>query len=404
MAGRTLALGLCAGLLAPVPAQAVIVRAGKDGKADAEKAHAAGKKHTAAVGLVFISAGTGTKGYGSGVYIGPNKAGTKGLVLTAAHSLQNDPSLKSPYSFKDIVISFGPAMRSKPLMLRAERAILHPEFTYYLDESSKDGDDKAIPVPWVRNDLAVLEFDFPGYQKMLEESGITPASLHDGEGCRTAPRLDAEMAGFGFFGSNRSELKDLSDELRINAAGTYVTYGEWRGSKEFLSWVYLGDAALENMMKESAGGGSSLQTTYQFDGDAEEVQGWAAEDKSVKTSRPHPDQGVLFQADSGGPLFLATSEGPKVIGLMAKINFHVLCSRQGEPMGFTVMGFTPVIDHLPWIKDLAAGETGKSPILQPKEGVWGVAEKAAAPVAGEERKEAGAATPAVETKVATSAS
>ena len=188
-------LGLLQGLLltfgSMMPVQATIIQAGKDAKEDTHleaMSHEAGKNHRNVVGIEMGTLGQSSYGIGTGVYIGLSADGKKGLILTAAHLIQDDPKQAASSHLPSVSLYFRPeidlsgSQGTRSTGIPVQRAVLHPGYTYFDDFSNKDAKGEPVAHRMTSHDIAILEFDALEQKSFLAWMEVTPAELYEGVG------------------------------------------------------------------------------------------------------------------------------------------------------------------------------------------------------------------------------
>ncbi len=351
---------LTLGLGGLAPAHAIIIQAGADPEATAAlqaRAHKMGARHTCVVGILCTDTHE-AQTTATGVYLGLSDDGKKGLVLTAGHTGD-----KLPKPLKEIVISFGPAMRSEEAInIFANRKVVHP------------ADPHA---PGASKDLAILEFDAAIGGEALEKMGVKPAVLYQGTGYRK-PLLEGEIAGFGLFGTHASPVSHRL--FTIHGGKTRVTFEEWMGRTGFLHMSRVSDQLVKS---GAAKGGHPNRLQFAMTHEESEVR--HLDGARPLRFRSHPDQALITEGDSGGPLFFNTKEGLKVAGIASRVGIEPLAWSGGEDL-FIHQFWEPVMDAVKWIAAVKAGATDTSRIIEPGTAKAEAAPALSAPEAREEKK------------------
>ena len=379
------------GLAALVPARAVVIPAGADAADDArrEKAsHDMGAKHTCVVGIEATPRGSLMPALGTGVYIGTSADGTRGLVLTAAHLFVDPPEPGKSDQLECVILNFGPrmALMAPPSSSRiqVQRVVVHPDFRYYQDLSSKNN-GAPFPFPMSVNDLALLEFDAAASQDALAKLDVRPAVLYDGAKYQ-APFLEALIVGFGRFATSTSPTMMATGT--VHQGHTLVTHGTRRGRTAFMHWSPMSKAS-----EAAVSSGSPMANLKQYTLQLEEKSMYDPLMRTILPIKSHRMQALCAEGDSGIPLFFNTKGGVlKVAGIYSQfVGEYLLDPVSDTYHPHSAQYWEPVMGHSGWIHGVRNGTLGASKVLIPSShgGLDGRA--AAAP---EERKAAPAAVPA----------
>jgi hypothetical protein len=372
---RPWALALAACLLG-LPTAAVVIRGGATPEADARlkaQAHALALEHPNVVWMQF-HAGTGNSqefGDCTGVYLGLAQDGHTGLILTSAHQwLQSPPELQS------ILVHFCPGRQSGDYEGRVRAAGLRVVFPFpaALGAAAAASSAASAPAPragwdFTRDpDLALVLLDLgPAKAEQLEALGVRPARLYDGDGYRSRPLLDALIVGYGRFATRTSLHLENQRDPAGYAGYTKVTYGTLPGRATFFHlapFTKAGEALLGPARKDPT------LNTYQWrQVDAEET--WVDAESLAKVAvRSHPRQALTTNGDSGGPMFLKTSQGLALAGIASAEKGHFLLSPQADRVEqFICQQWEPVKPHLAWIEAVRQGRLGDSRVLDAEQNV-----------------------------------
>ena len=345
-----------------VPAHATIHQAGANAEADAlleKAAHAAGAKHPAVVGLYMLGNDSWPPlGTGSGVYIGTTRDGKKGLILTAAHLFPYDPERPSVLPCRSIMLAFGPDLPSS-YALPAARVLLHPGFTQV---------HPGGPATECSNDMAILEFDLAPKAEGLTAREVTPATLCDGSEDLSNVSMEAEMVGFGAFGTTKN--LNFPRNVRVHSGQTLVTYCKYYGNNLLMNWAPMSDEALE----EYSTGDRDPKLLNRFKSTSSRLGVRLSPEAKPYIIQTHPHHSVPAQGDSGGPLFIRTPAGAaKVAGISSRTeNFLLSLSGGGSsaPMRIIASIWEPVVDHLAWIERVRDGVFEGTWVLERDKDPW----------------------------------
>lgn len=218
---------------------------------------------------------------------------------------------------------------------------------------------KILTLRLRHNDLAIIEFDAAGCREALESRGIKPARLYDGVGY-TKPGLEAQIAGFGAFGTNRDP--DPQNLLRIHAANTRVTFETWKDRPGFWSWIPLLDEGKETFIRGENQGLMFAPVPAPTE--------YLRIDETRVLLETHKNQATIMEGDSGGPLFFNTKAGLSLAGIASEVMAEPLVDIMARKGVLAVAQYwTPVKENLPWIRSVMAGESSSSPdlpVTQPK--------------------------------------
>jgi hypothetical protein len=345
-----------------IPAWATVHLAGKDAVADARleaAAHAEGLALKNVVGLRIHSA----EGLdvASGTYLGLSRDKRTGYVLTAAHVLVKDAAPTPAERQAQVAITFGP--RNDPdavgtlATVRATRAIIHPKHRSVYDHTNRDSKGEPFPLRIQLNDLAILAFDAAGVRAQLEAKGIHGAPLYDGVGY-TKPLIAARVAGFGLYGTSRSER--LDETLKVHCGYTLTTYGRWRDRTAFLSWSPIPPEDEETVWSQD-----HLVNIYRFRAMPKLTVYRNPYDHSDIQVQTHDYQTLGAQGDSGGPLLFQSKGEIKVAGVLSQsIGDHLQSPRTQTLEFFQVQIMEPVMASLPWIREAMEDRFGHSLVLE----------------------------------------
>jgi hypothetical protein len=356
-------LGWALGLAALTPARAIVIQAGSDAAQDEALEAAsckAGAKLKGVVGLQVLRSKSGEASAATGVYIGTSADGRRGLILTAAHPFQRGPELGPQHPVEKVVIHFGPMINPEPLPgglhVPVQRILLHPEFKYYNDYIYFDDGDEPEAVPMIGHDLAILEFDAAAFLGPLDKAGVTAIPIYEGTGYREKPLLEAQIVGFGWFGTSTS-LK-LERTPIVHSGHTWVTHGEYRGSTGFMHW---------SPMTET---GYALSTTKEPDANISQFVEPKAPVKALHPvhdtplpMRHHPQQAMGAKGDSGGPLLFQSKGSLRVAGIYSSTSTDLLNLGDDTFAPFLLQFWESVPDHAAWVNGVREGTTGGAHVL-----------------------------------------
>jgi hypothetical protein len=354
-------------LLAPAVAQATIVQAGASPEEDTrreEESHLAGAKFPCVTAIYML----GTRDWppvtsGTGTFIGTSRDGKKGLVLTAAHIFHYRPEEGRAHGYQRIAVSFGPDLKSFRAV-DAERVFLHPDFSLVVPGHFR-GSEGEVAALTPGNDVAIVQFDLEHHAKALAELGVTAAILGEDRECWSHPGLEAKTVGFGVFGTTSGRVDDQN--VRVHAGDTLVSHGELRGKNLFMNWSPMSQEASDLLDAKTMAPGL-LNRFATLDSRVEVRERGDAKPRRMET---HKDQVAPAEGDSGGPLFIDTREGPRVVGLFTRSEHcQVLRGDNGKKLWSMAALWEPVVDHLPWIRGIRDGLEGKAQVLVPGSGHW----------------------------------
>ena len=354
--------GLCLGLGAAVPAQAIVVQAGADAEADQARAEAARKAGAAHPSLMRIQFLSGVQGqapiHASGVYLGASEDGKTGYILTAGHIFNFDPAGAKEPAFLEAAGHPGP-VAPKGSGIPLGRILVHPGYRPLKDLLA----GAAGPVV---NDIAVITFpvgkDAAG---LMAAAGLRPARLAGATDHRGAASLEAEVAGFGLTGTSASDLEPV-DTVR---GGPTLVHAVRFLAGEILVNLAPAVFTLEETGKAAQAGASLLHC---FKPAPEPIRAfWEGDEVNTHWIQTHAQHVLPAPGDSGGPLFMETKEGPRVLGITSLVT-HLSLRPEGaeEPMDCLGSLFVPVGEHLDWIEAVRTGGKAKAWVLEPKDRQW----------------------------------
>jgi len=358
---RLLVLGLA---LLP-PAQAVVIRGGATAEEDRAleaRSHQAGVRLTSMVGITVPCAESPLPALGTGVYLGTSADGRRGLVLTAAH-LFADLGEGAGLAV-GTVVHVGPALdpfaAGVSTQLQVTRVRVHPRFKFHQDFTSRDAEGRPRPTVMNTCDLALLEFDAAAYGAILLKAGVTAAALYDGTGF-TKPLLEAEVAGFGAFGTRTSPT--VHNAFKVHAGNTRVSHGTWRGRTGFLHLSPLSASGLAALSSADP-----RANVYQFEWVGTPLRAFSPADRSPLRVQSHPNQALPASGDSGGPLFFNTKTGLKVAGIYSQYLAEPLLmdGLVDACKPFVLQVWEPVMEHLPWIQEVRGGAAAPAAPVEKK--------------------------------------
>jgi len=321
---------LALSLLNALPMGAVVIQGGatpsEAARLEAE-AHAAGLKHTFVLGIVAVRpAGAGSdRILATGVYFGPSADRRKGFVLTSAHPFAPLP--------RSTTLAFGASIGA--LTLPVTRIVVHPH---------------ASPEPWVLDpDLAILEFDFGPAQARLTEAGITPAALYDAEAFEppaAAPFLEAEVAGFGRFGTHGEPALTLGGA--VHGGKVRVIHERRRGRTKYWHGSLVPPPSADGPA-HFIPVGQPLRLTL--------------EGPETAWLHSHPQEALPVPGDSGGPLIFQTADGPRVAGICSGSTLRPLASGPVQGARTARLSFwEPIAAELDWIRGVTGSASGAGPL------------------------------------------
>ncbi|MDR3673211.1 MAG: trypsin-like peptidase domain-containing protein [Holophaga sp.] len=361
MAHHPLALGcaLAATLLgAGLPARAAIILAGADAAADVrmkQEAHRAGARHRSVVGIYLLGrAAWPPVGTGTGVYIGPNAKGDKGLILTAAHLFRSEPRKGGR-----IVLAFGSDLAtSHPV--NAERVLIHPGFTPGGQPALPGAEEKLSRMEVdTLVDLALVEFDLAAHAKALADRGVTAADLWEGKEEPDPTVVTGEMVGFGVFGTTRNTVD--ATNVRVHAGNTLVSHTVYCGRRLFINWAPVPHEVARQL--EAGAQGPAL--LFQFEPAETPIEAQDPSGRDRHRLQTHRNHAVPAHGDSGGPLFLETPDGPRVAGINSRSENCVLIRSDTQARIRAIASiWEPLTDHLLWIQGVRAGVPGLARVLE----------------------------------------
>jgi hypothetical protein len=360
----TLPLGLILALFAARPVQAVILPAGDGPEGDARmraEAHQAGAEETGLVGIAMEVQGRFS--LATGVYLGTRPDGQRAFVLTSAHSAVATPAEGVP----GLVVVHFPSGPGDPIGVRpgfpVQRVRLHPQFGYrslpVIDGKGRTWNQEC-PV----HDLAILELDLGPASVLrgeLARCGVRPASLYDGPEYRRFLLDDAQMVGFGVLG--RQDSPSAEQTFKVHRGFTRVTYGTFLGGEAgFRQWTRVPAASVQ--ARPALG---RRVDGEQFVTDLQATLVSHPQEPGAFPVQSHPQQARPSSGDGGGPLFCLDPGdwGWKVAGICsyhATTCLRVAGTWQWET--FHLDYWTPVRDHLDWIRDVQEGRPVAGPVLE----------------------------------------
>jgi hypothetical protein len=349
-------------LAAALPAEAVVFRAGeaKDAATEREaKAHQLGKAHPAVAALQIIPADFGQACAGTGTYLGTDEDGQRGYLLTAAHLFLDGPKPTPREQLLAVDITFdpAPAEAKEPLRIPATRVIVCDRYLPRTDLSQKDALGRGIPMRMKANDLALVEFSAKDHGAALAKLRVKPMALYQGTGY-ARPLLEAQLAGFGSFGTDRCAKLDRAK--RIHGGFTRVTYGSRRGQADFHVWLPYSEEGLKRAGDPDQD--ANIYQTAPVPAQRTYLDLLAGTEVAV---RSHPDQAVFAAGDSGGPLLFLNKGELKVAGVASQsLGEHLLDPRTEQWIPFLHQTYAPVMDHAGWVQAVMKGEPGKSQVLE----------------------------------------
>jgi hypothetical protein len=340
--------------LVPGAARATVILAGKTKEEDVARERAsreAGKKHRFMVG---VAVGTDGDTRGSAVFLGFSKDGQTGFVLTVAHGFIKGEAPTQKERTQPVTLYFGPSISRSEDVLEVPglRVIVHPGYATRSDTKGK-GDR-----PIVGDDVALVFFDASRVKAALDRLGVKAAALYDGQGFKR-PLLEAEIVGYGLFGTNESPWLDECGR-KVHAGRTLVSFGKFQGRTVFQTWCpYTRDG-----YKAAVGTGEFMTNRYQFALAPRLIEIVNPYDKTVIRIQTHEDHAVGTPGDSGGPLVLNTSRGLMVAGLysISYKGIRILDGLGGDER-YLLGLYEPVMGHRAWIQAVQEGQLGKSIVL-----------------------------------------
>jgi hypothetical protein len=347
--------------LGAIPAAALVVKACPTPQEDleqADKAARAGAKLTFMVGLVTELPGGGGWNTASGVYLGASADKGTGYVLTCAHAFTGEDGEK-PVAMKRIELAFGPTTTpdEETIFVIGSRVLLHPDFGVRAASTWKE--NKVLATPKILlNDVAIVEFSGAGVVERLEAHGRTAATLYEGTGYLGKPHLEAQIAGYGMFGTQTSTVL-ANPHGEVYAGNTRVTYMTFGGETGFFHFGLQAGKPLPPGPKVNFSMFKTLEgvVTYRNPYELTEVR--------VST---HANQAMISPGDSGGPLLFQTKSGLAVAGLAARVRRAPLINlATGNVEVGIVEHFEPLMDKLTWIRNVKLGVPGTTGILVPED-------------------------------------
>jgi len=352
---------LCLGFGAAVPAQAIVVQAGADAEADlarAEAARKAGAAHPSLMRIQFLSGAEGQAPiHASGVYLGTSEDGQTGYLLTAGHIFNFDPAGAREPAFLQALGQAGP-VAPKDGGIPLGRILVHPGYRPLKDLLA----GAAGPVV---NDIAVITFPVGKEAAALMASGLRPARLAGATDHRGAASLEAEVAGFGLAGTSASDLEP-ADAVR---GGRTLVHPVHFLAGEILVNLAPAVFTLEETGKAAQEGASLLHC---FKPAPEPIRAvWEGDEVNTHWIQTHAEHVLPAPGDSGGPLFMETKEGPRVLGITSTVT-HLSLRPEGaeEPMDCLASLFVPVGGHLDWIQAVRDGGKAQAWVLEPGGKPW----------------------------------
>jgi hypothetical protein len=387
-----LAQGISLALAGQLPARAMIFKAGADAEEDRlreEAAHAAGAKYKCMVRICFGSKDGQVVRSGSGVYLGTGEDGKKGYILTAAHVCAFGIEELRQAGF-DQVLAFAGPVPKEGQGVAMEKIFINSRFDFGPGESGKRLPESGRRSPFGRCDIALMRFEVPLNAPVTTADSLVPAILADGKDHLENTSLEAELVGFGGYGTNQGGPPAWSD--RVHAGKTLVAFeGRW-GTGALVNWTPV----LPGVLKAYRAGANFRDLMHRFDlVDCRIKAAFPADRDSAQWIQTHPDHAVPAAGDSGGPLFMDTPVGPKVVGITSRAAGCLLLPEGTEdPVGCIGSVWEPVTSHLGWIKALQAGHPAPAWTIEPGAAGWRRLEgKASSPGGEANGKTAGDAAP-----------
>ena len=355
---KALGLGLLLGLLA----RAIIVQAGADPaavRARAAAAREAGAKFRGPVRIHFADAeGGNAMQHGSGTYLGASADGRTGYILTAAHIFQFNPDEGTAAAFCRAMAWAGAEAPSGEGAV-IDRIFVHPDYAGRAQAGKAW--DRSFP-----NDIAVMSFSWDGRDRLKATGLWQAATLVDGKEATDLLVADAEVAGYGLFGTNGTGEPELSDG--IQAGWTRVQQASRLGRPMLVNWVPC--AVSQERYLETKPPIKRLLHRFQPDRRVRAARlPW--EKQAGHTIQAHPEQVLPAPGDSGGPLFLWTGRGLQVLGITSCLLLNTLVLEgSGTPELCLGSVWEPVAPHRDWIR--LVRETGEAPawVLRPGQPHW----------------------------------
>jgi hypothetical protein len=208
-------------------------------------------------------------------------------------------------------------------------------------------------------DLAVLEFKVsPSLAQDLERRGIQPAQLYGGTGYRK-PLLEALILGFGVTGTNGSAELGNEVDRRVHAGNLRVTYSPFHGRTGFHHWSPLAPEGLK--LANAIASGKNLDQFALVSAPRTYYDGIGRQAIPVQS---HPNQALMADGDSGGPLFFNTSQGLRVAGIASySSRVALLRTQEGPAEVFIHRLWEPVLDHAAWIEAVRNGDRSGSLVM-----------------------------------------